>query len=88
MTSILKNLFLYFEKEEISFDKNEFEFQFKSHPDYPSVLSIVDTLDFFNINHFVSRFEFSEIDQLPNRFLSLIKQEDLSHDFSLVEKKI
>ena len=40
-------LFKYLEREQISFDIAEFYFQIQSHPEYPSLLSIVDTLNFF-----------------------------------------
>lgn len=40
-------LFYYLEKENLTIDKSEFLFQIQSHPDYPSSLSIADTLSFF-----------------------------------------
>lgn len=46
MINTFNQLFQYLEKEEITFDKNEFLFQIQSHPDFPSLLSISDTLSF------------------------------------------
>lgn len=42
-------LFQYLEKENITIDKKEFEFQIQSHPDYLPFLAIVDTLTFLDI---------------------------------------
>ena len=47
MTDNYNYLFQYLEKENITIDKSEFSFQIESQPDYPSLLSITDTLSFF-----------------------------------------
>lgn len=36
---------------QLKLDKEEFYFQFNSHPDYPSALALSDTLDFFRIEN-------------------------------------
>ena len=51
MTDNYNYLYQYLEKEEIIIDKKEFDFQIKFHPDYPSLLAIVDTLIFCNIDN-------------------------------------
>ncbi|MFV8369601.1 thioredoxin domain-containing protein [Flavobacterium sp. LB2R40] len=80
-------LFQYFEKENITIDKKEFEFQIQSHPDYPSLLSIVDTLTFFNIDNGAMRLTFSEIELLPDRFITFLKEEKNKPQLCLIEKK-
>ena len=40
-------LFQYLEKDKIFIDQTEFEFQIQSHPNYPSLLAISDTLSFY-----------------------------------------
>ena len=40
-------LFNYLETENIKIDQEEFTFQVQSHPEYPSLLAISDTLSFF-----------------------------------------
>lgn len=42
----LNNLFNYLDAEQIHLDKDEFDFQFNSHPDYPSLLALSDPLSF------------------------------------------
>lgn len=42
-------LFQYLDKVDIILNKPEFEFQIQSHPNYPTLVSIADTLIFFKI---------------------------------------
>lgn len=44
MTDNFSFFFHYLEKEKITIDKAEFIYQVQSHPDYPSLLAISDTL--------------------------------------------
>jgi len=80
------SLFQYLEKEQISIDKAEFEFQMQSHPDYPSLLAISDTLSFFNIHNGVMRVEFSDIDLLSDRFVALMKDENSNPQLFIIER--
>jgi thiol-disulfide isomerase/thioredoxin/uncharacterized membrane protein len=87
MTENLNYLFQYLDKEKIAIDKNEFEFQIQSHPDYPSLLSIADTLRFFNIDNGAIPVELSEIDLLPNRFVALLKDGHSKSKLYYIENK-
>ena len=87
MTSSLDTIIYYLEKEEIKIDKSEFEFQVQSHPDFPSILSIVDALSFFNIDNVVIKKEFSDINDLPSRFISLLSEDRSQPELYLTEKK-
>ena len=78
MTEDFNYLFQYLEKEKIAIDKKEFEFQIQSHPDYPSLLSIADTLSFFNINNGVMRLDSSEIELLPELFIVFLTNNHFS----------
>lgn len=80
-------LFQYLEKEQISIDKSEFSFQIQSHPDYPSLLSIADTLSFFNINSGVIRVEVSDIKLLPDHFVAFLNEKMSSPQLYFVERK-
>jgi protein-disulfide isomerase len=80
-------LFQYLEKEEITIDKKEFEFQVQSHPDYPSLIAITDTLHFFNIENGVLRVSNTEIELLPNRFIAFLKNDKNEVEEYFVEKK-
>lgn len=70
MTKNFPFLFQYLKKEHINIDKSEFLFQIQSHPEYPTLLSIVDTLSFFNIENSAIKVEESNIDVLPNYFIA------------------
>ena len=87
MTENYNYLFQYLEKERINIDYDEFEFQMKSHPDYPSVIAITDTLHFFNIDNGVLRVSNAEIELLPNRFIAFLKNERNEIEHYFVEKR-
>jgi protein-disulfide isomerase len=80
-------LFQYLEKENITIDKPEFQFQIKSHPAYPSLLSIADTLSFFNIDNGVIRVVISDLELLPYCFVALLKEEKSEANLYFIEKK-
>ncbi len=73
-----KILFLYLKKMNIHLDQKEFTFQLESHPEYPSLLAVSDTLSLFHIENAALRVHSSEIDSLPNYFITKLKdtQED------------
>lgn len=87
MTVKFNYLFKMLEKEELTIDKAEFEFQIQSHPDYPSLLSISDTLSFFNIDNGVIRVAISDIELLPDRFVALLREEKSEPKLYFIEKK-
>jgi hypothetical protein len=87
MTDNFNYLFQYLDKENISVDKTEFEFQIQSHPSYPSLLSIADTLSFFNIDNGVIPVETTEITLLPDSFVALIDKESSHSQLYFIEKK-
>jgi thiol-disulfide isomerase/thioredoxin len=87
MPENFNSLFLYLEKEDIKVDKTEFLIQIHSHPNYPSILAVSDTLKFFNIQSGIIKVDFSEIELLPNRFLTILTEEDYTTRLYLIEKK-
>lgn len=87
MTENFNYLFQYLEKENATIDKTEFEFQIQSHPEYPSLLSIADTLSFFNIDNLATRIEKEQIDILPTRFIVYLNEELNAPSLFLVEKR-
>lgn len=72
MRNILPELNHYLFSLGIKIDKNEFEYQFKSHPDYPTILALSDTLGFFNISNGAMKIDKSEIDLLPDNFITIL----------------
>lgn len=87
MPENLISLFQYLEKEDINIDKTEFEYQIQSHPDYPSLLSIADTLSFFNIDNGALRVDISEIDLLPYRFIALLSERNNNPQLTFIDNK-
>ncbi|KAF2511514.1 thioredoxin domain-containing protein [Flavobacterium zhairuonense] len=84
-------LFHYLEKENIKVDKVEFLFQIQSHPDYPSILAIADTLTFFNIQNAFLKVNISEIELISKRFIAHLIEKNsgpsLDIEFYFVEQK-
>ena len=64
--SYLKLLNIYIEGD-------EFLYQIESHPDAPSLLAYSDALSFFGIDNLAFNLDFNEIDNLPDNFLSIVK---------------
>jgi uncharacterized membrane protein/glutaredoxin len=87
MQEYFNYLFYYLEKEGILFDKSEFLFQIQSHPDYPTLLSVSDTLNFFNIDNCVARIDFSDLEFLPNQFVTLLNEEKIEPKLFIIQKK-
>ena len=85
MNTNFEYLLQYFDNENITIDLNEFYFQIQSHPDYPSLLSISDTLSFFKINNLATNLQNEDLLHLPKYFIALI-QDDKLFQFSLCRK--
>lgn len=63
-------------------DKQEFYFQFNSHPNYPSALAFSDTLNFLGIKNDAYELDKEYWDELPEEYMALV-----DNSFSLVKKK-
>ena len=64
----------------LKLNKEEFLFQFRSHPDYPSILAFSDTLNFMGIKNDAYEIDKGEWHKLPERFITQYK-----NNFVLVE---
>lgn len=53
-------------------DKEEFQDHFFSHPDYPSLYAVTDTMDFFGIENLAAKVTHEQFSELPVQFLTLI----------------
>ncbi|MCH2196196.1 vitamin K epoxide reductase family protein [Kordia sp.] len=60
--------------------------QLLSHPDYPSLKAITDTLDYFEIENLAATVPKEALDQMPDCFLALVNREH-GDEVVLVEKK-
>lgn len=82
----LSAVFQYLKKLAIPIDEGEFEYQFSTHPDYPSLLAVSDTLRFFKVNNMAFKINPEQIQELPNNFIALLKNEKNGEQFSFVQK--
>ncbi len=71
-------IFQYLKAKQIAIDQEEFSFQFKSHPDYPSLLAISDTLHFFNVASLAVKVASSDLELLPDAFVAHLKRDNKS----------
>ncbi|MCE3075043.1 vitamin K epoxide reductase family protein [Chryseobacterium gwangjuense] len=63
-------------------DKQEFYFQFSSHPNYPSALAFSDTLNFLGLKNDAYELDKEFWDELPGEYIAVV-----DNSFSLVKKK-
>lgn len=68
--------------EHFKLDKQEFYFQFNSHPNYPSALAFSDTLNFLGLKNDAYELDKEYWDELPEEYMALV-----DNSFSLVKKK-
>lgn len=66
-------------------NEKSFNDYFLSHPDYPSLLAIENTLNTFNIENVISKFENEHFEDLPEVFISSLKNN--FSDLVLIIKK-
>lgn len=57
-------------------DSEEFDEYYNSHPDYPSLYAVTDTLSFFKIENLVAKVSPEHLDDLPEHFISIIETEE------------
>jgi uncharacterized membrane protein len=65
----------------LKLDKQEFLFQFNSHPNYPSALAFSDTLNFMGVRNDAYELDKEYWDELPEEFIAIV-----DNTFSLVKK--
>jgi uncharacterized membrane protein len=51
--------------------EEEIIIQLESHPDYPSLIAVVDTFNYLGIENIATRIEKSDLDKLPKTFISV-----------------
>jgi len=67
-------------------DRERLNLQLLSHPEYPSLKSITDTLDYFEIENLAATVPKEALSQMPPSFLALINTEN-GDEVVLVERK-
>lgn len=82
-----KSVHQYLLAENIQIDLEEFTFQAKTHPDYPSVLAYSDTLHFFGISNKAVRLSSPDLEALPQQFMALMVDFDEQEMLAFVQRK-
>ncbi|RXM42057.1 hypothetical protein [Flavobacterium sp. YO12] len=80
------SIFQYLQKEEITFSKSDFLFEFESHSEFPSLLAVSDTLNFFEIKNAALKVNNSEITDLPECFLTVLKDVNNIPKYHFIER--
>lgn len=70
----------------LTIDSERLNLQLLSHPEYPSLKSITDTLDYFEIDNLAATVPKEALSEMPKSFLALVNSEK-GDDVVLVEKK-
>lgn len=73
MSENFNQLINYLNSENLKIDKSEFNYQFESHPDSPSLLALSDTLTFFKIKNGAFKVGFENLSKLPDKFIAGLK---------------
>lgn len=77
----------YLRKIKIDINFKEYIYQLSSHPEFPSLLAISDTLSFFNIDNAAFRITNEQLPDLPDNFICQIKTPDGNNDLTYVRQK-
>lgn len=83
---MLKIVYKYLALSGYSKIKDEYESLFYSHPNYPSLFAVTDSLDLLSIENIAARIDKSKLNDLPNLFLAFITTVDGS-EIVLIEKR-
>lgn len=82
-----KSVHQYLLAENIQIDLEEFTFQAKTHPDYPSLLAYSDTLHFFGVSNKAVRLSNTALEALPQQFIALMVDFDEQEMLAFVQRK-
>ncbi len=74
----------YLKKSNYYFSESKIKLLLNSHPEFPSLKSITDTLDSLNVENLVVNLPINSIDKLPKKFIAVLKNGELC----LVNKSI
>src|SRR5690606_30944446 len=74
-------------KNNISINSKRFVNQLKTHPEYPQLISVIDTLEAFSINFDIYETSLENINTNIPSFLALLENENNQSFLSLIEYK-
>jgi len=81
---VYKVIYKYLRRNNYSFSESKIKLLLNSHPEFPSLKSITDTLDGLNVENLVAHLPLNSIDKLPKEFIAILKNGELC----LVNKRV
>ncbi len=78
---------LFLRKNKYYFNKRELQLQLEAHPNYPSVRSFTDILDFYRVEHIAATVPEESFDQLPSCWLAVVSPKGF-RQIALVERQV
>ena len=75
-THLVKILHNYLRRENYEVNKEDFRLQLESNPNYPSIKSVTDALDYFSIENIAAKVPKESLNKLPSFFLAIVKNEE------------
>lgn len=87
VTNPYELLDLFLQKNKYYFNKRELQLQLEAHPNYPSVRSFTDILDFFRVEYIAATVPEESFDQLPNCWLAVVSPKGF-RQIAMVERQV
>ncbi|CCG52198.1 Probable transmembrane protein of unknown function [Flavobacterium indicum GPTSA100-9 = DSM 17447] len=82
---MLNTIIAYLHRLGFNHKLNEFKNNYYSHPNYPSLLAITDSLNLVGIENVAANVPFNNINNLPNKFVAELVVNN-KNDFFIIEK--
>lgn len=87
VTNPYEVLDLFLQKNKYYFNKRELQLQLEAHPNYPSVRSFTDILDFYRVEHIAATVSEESFDELPNCWLAVVSPKGF-RQIAMVERQV
>ena len=87
VTNPYEVLDLFLQKNKYYFNKRELQLQLEAHPNYPSVRSFTDILDFYRVEHIAATVPEESFDELPNCWLAVVSPKGF-RQIAMVERQV
>lgn len=86
--NIIQTAEVFCKLQEIKVTSDSIKKELEEHPDFPSLLSLSDTLHNFNIENVVARFDIDQLDKIPTPFITKMKNEKTSKGYFTIIKNV
>lgn len=83
---MLKSVTAYLQKTNHGQKVQDFEEHYTSHPNYPSLYAITDTLSLLNIDNVAASVPKDQLEELPDLFLAYVSSSEKGNEIALIDK--